>query len=379
MAPTTAHPGQAPDRNAGRPKAERSPALLDLECIQCGARHPVADLPRGCPVCDAAGRNSNMFCRYADEAPLAERVPYPGIPDPDQGPTPLLPWEPNVYVKNEAVLRTGSHKDRFAAVVAAHAQAAGYRAVALGSSGNAGLAMAAYAAEAGLRCTVAAFEWLPETTRRFFTDLGADLRTFDDDRARLRCIRDLADDPETLTVSNITDPVVGSHPLGIEGYKHIAWEIADQVPEDVDHVVVPSSRGDLAWGICLGFWDLHQVTGRPVPKLHLVEPFPRLSAVLDGAAVTDRFPGDHGRLSSIAGSSTTVQAHRAVTLTGGTATVVPDDTADTYYRLLCRRGHVWERSSVTVFAALASLREKGVVRDDSVTVLVATSHFFKGL
>jgi threonine synthase len=339
----------------------------------------VTDLPRGCPACDAAGRNSNVFCRYAETAPLAERLPYRSIPDSGQGPTPLLPWEPNVYVKNEAVHRTGSHKDRFAALVTAHAQAAGYQAVAVGSSGNAGLAVAAHAATAGLRCTVAAFSWLPEATRRLFTDLGADLRTFDDDRDRIRVVRDLADDPETLTVSNITDPVVGSHPLGIEGYKPIAWEIAEQVPGDVDHVVVPSSRGDLAWGIYLGFRDLHQVSGRPVPRLHLVEPFPRLSAVLGGAAVTDRFPGDHGRLYSIAGDSTTVQAHRAVTLSGGTAIVVPDATADAYYRSLCRRGHVWERSSTTVFAALTSLRENGTIRDGSVTVLVATSHFFKGL
>ncbi|GGZ79059.1 hypothetical protein GCM10010389_15820 [Streptomyces echinoruber] len=157
-------------------------------------------------------------------------------------------------------------------------------------------------------------------------------------------------------------------------------EIAEQVPERADHVVVPSSRGDLAWGIHLGFRDLHRLDGRPVPRLHLVEPFLRLSAVLRGTAfLTDHIPGDHGRLSSIAGHGTTVQAHRAVTLSGGTATVVPDAVADAYVNRLCRRGYVWERSSTTVFAALAELRENGTVEAGSTTVLVATSHFFKDL
>jgi threonine synthase len=360
--------------------AKPSPALRGLECIQCAARYPVTDLPRGCPACDRAGRNSNLLCVYDEDASLDERLPYRGVPEFGPGATPLLPWEPGVYVKNEAVHHTGSHKDRFAALVAAHARAAGYRALAVGSSGNAGLAVAAHAAAAGLRCTVAAFSWLPEAARRHLTGFGAEVRTFDDDADRIRCVRDLADDPETLTVTSVTDPVTGSHPLGIEGYKRIAWEIAEQVPAQVDHVVVPSSRGDLAWGIHLGFRDLHRLYGRPVPRLHLVEPFPRLSAVLHGAAsLTDHIPGDHGRLSSIAGHGTTVQAHRAVTLSGGTATVVPDAVADAYFNRLCRRGYVWERSSTTVFAALAALRENGTVEAGSTTVLVATSHLFKDL
>ncbi|GGW75772.1 threonine synthase [Streptomyces caelestis] len=356
-----------------------SPALRALECVQCAARYPVADHPRGCPACDADGRNANLFCVYEEDAALDDRLPYRDLPGFGHGPTPLLPWEDGTYVKNEAAQHTGSHKDRFAAVVTAHARAAGYRGVAVGSSGNAGLAMAAYAAAAGLECTVATFSWLPEQTRRQLTGFGTDLRLFDDDADRMRCIRDLANDPKTLTVSSITDPVVGSHPFGIEGYKRIAWELVEQVPGDIEHVVVPSSRGDLAWGIYLGFRDLHELDGRAVPRLHLVEPFRRLSAVLDGAPLTGRFPGDHGRLVSIAGDSTTVQAHRAVTLSGGTATVVPDAVAEAHFTRLCRRGHVWERSSTTVFAAHESLRGSGAIPAGATTVLVATSHLFKGL
>lgn len=362
-----------------------SPALSALSCLQCEASYPVgeraADLPRGCPSCAAAGRGANLRCVYdASATRPAERSPYLDPPDLGQGGTPLLPlpWWEGVLVKNEAANPTGSHKDRFAAVAVAHAAARGYQRVVIGSSGNAGLAVAAYAASVGLRCEVAAFTWLPESARELLTSLGARVRTFDTDRERIRCVEEAAADPEALTVSNIADPVVGSNCFGIEGYKDIAREIAERAPGPVDHVVVPSSRGDLAWGVHRGFVELTELSGRPLPRMHLTEPFPRLSAVLDGAPVTARFPGDAGRLSSIAGDSATVQARLAVVRSGGTATVVTDEQAETWYQRLLRRGHVWERSSVTVFAAYERLLRDRVIRPGQRTVLLATSHLFKG-
>lgn len=369
----------------GRPTFAPSPALRALRCIQCAATYPVGDgapdLPRGCPSCDAAGRGANLRCVYdASVTRPADLTPYPRVPDLGQGATPLLPlpWWEDVLVKNEAANPTGSHKDRFAAVAVAHAAARGYRRVVIGSSGNAGIALAAYAASVGLECEVAGFSWLPQAARELLTALGARVRTFDEDRDRIRHVEESADDPGALTVSNVADPVVGSNCFGIEGYKDIAREIAERVPDGVDHVVVPSSRGDLAWGIHRGFVELAELRGHPLPRMHLTEPFPRLSAVLDGVPVTGRFPGDAGRLSSIAGDSATVQALLTVEGSGGTATVVTDPQAEVWYQRLLRRGHVWERSSGTVFAAYERLLRDGVVRPGQRTVLIATSHLFKG-
>lgn len=362
------------------PHPKRSAYLEGLRCIQCDERHPVADHPQGCPSCAARGRNSNLFCVYGDAAPAHQRYPYTGVPALGQGETPLLPVDrqPHVWVKNEAANPTGSHKDRFSAFVTAHARASGYRGVVVGSSGNAGLSMAVYAAAAGLRCTVAGFDWLPDRVRTYLTGFGAEVRTFATDRERVALVQELAGEPGTLAVSNVTHPVVGSNCFGIEGYKRISWEIVDQAPEPVRHVILPSSRGDLAWGVHRGFVEVAEQRGLPIPRLHLVEPYPRLSAVLDGASLTDRFPGDFGRLSSIAGDGTTVQAHRAVTCSKGSAVVVSDAVADEWFQRLCRRGHVWERSSVTVFAALDGLRAQGRLGEGEPTVLIATSHLFKG-
>ncbi|WP_052489377.1 PLP-dependent lyase/thiolase [Streptomyces sp. 150FB] len=363
------------------PAAELS--VESLECIRCARRVPVAEHPFGCPSCAAQGQNSNLFCRYApgtDQEPR-RRLPYASVPDLGQGATRMLrlPWLEDVLVKNEAANPTGSHKDRFAAMTAAHARAAGYASVVVASSGNAGIAMAAFAASAGLGALVAGFSWLPGTVRDQLRQLGAEVRTFDTDAERTAWVRRMAEREDVLAVSNIADVVVGSNCLGIEGYKEIAWEMAEQAGGAIDHVVLPSSRGDLAWGVHLGFSELNQMHGVPVPRLHLVEPFPRLAAVLSGTAITSRFTADHGELHSIAGDSTTVQAHAAVTRSAGSAVVVPSATARAWFERAGRHGHTWEISSCAALAAYADLRGRKVITVDERTVLVATSHLFKNL
>jgi threonine synthase len=348
-------------------------ALLvnDLECIRCAQVWPVAEYPYGCPACAEAGRNSNLFCRYDGPG----RLPYAEVPQLGQGDTPLLEfdWLPGVYVKNEAANPTGSHKDRFAASVVAHALALGRERVVIGSSGNAGLSLAAYAAFTELRCAVSGFTYLPDSIRTWVTAFGAELHLFDSDAERTGWVRGTLCDPGTLPVSNLTDPAIGSHVIGIEGYKAVAHEILRETA--VDHVVVPSSRGDLAWGMFLGFRE-----AGVIPRLHLVEPVPRLSAVLAGrAALTDHFDGDAEGQFSISGDTTTVQAHRAVTLSGGTAHVVDGTEATDWAHRIARRGLGLERSSAGVFAVHERLTKSKIIEDGETTALIATSNFYKGL
>jgi threonine synthase len=353
-----------------------------LDCIRCGTCHPVADYPLGCPRCAADGQNSNLSCRYPGGFTTpAQRVPYAEVPGLGQGGTPMitLPWLDGVLVKLEAANPTGSHKDRFAAMLAAHAAASGYSAIVVGSSGNAGLAVAAYAAAAGLDALVAGFSWLPEPLAAQIRQLGAELVTFDTNEQRTAWVRRMAAQHGVLGASSIADVVVGSHPVGIEGYKEIAREIVGQSAGPPGHVIVPSSRGDLAWGLYLGFRDLSELAGVPVPRLHLAEPFPRLAAVLDGAPVSTRFAGDFGDLWSIAGDSTTVQAHAAVTRSGGSAVVVPPASVLRWYERACRHGHAWEKSSCAALAAYASLRDRQVIGVGERAVIIATSHLFKNL
>lgn len=356
--------------------------VQDLECVRCARTVPVADYPSGCPTCAAEAAHSNLFCRYSGRgSDLRQRVPYAEVPDLGQGETRMfgLAWLDNVLVKNEAANPTGSHKDRFAAMAVAHARASGYSSIVIGSSGNAGIAVAAFAASAGLKASVAGFSSLPTLIREQLQHLGAEVRTFDTDEQRTAWVKSAADAHDVFPASNIADVVIGSNCFGIEGYKAIAWEMAEQADGPIDHVIIPSSRGDLAWGIFLGFSEVHELDGFPVPRLHLVEPFPRLAAVLSGTSRTTRFTSDAGELLSIAGDSTTSQAHAAVARSSGSAVVVSSPTARAWFDEACRHGHNWEISSCVTLAAYADLRERQVIDDHEQTVLVTTSHRFKNI
>src|SRR3546814_5383244 len=88
-------------------------------------------------------------------------------------------------------------------------------------------------------------------------------------------------------------------------------------PDLVDAVLVPTSRGDLIWGLFEGFRQLKAADlTTAVPRLFAVEPFARISAVLGGETVTGSFPGTT-KLTSIGGSTVTYQAIEATRLSGG--------------------------------------------------------------
>ena len=83
------------------------------------------------------------------------------------------PGDPRLWWKREDLNRTGSFKDRGAAVLAAVATAAGAERLVLDSSGSAALAGAAAAARTGLPLTVHAPESLPRAKRDALAVMGA--------------------------------------------------------------------------------------------------------------------------------------------------------------------------------------------------------------
>src|SRR5947209_9783738 len=105
---------------------------------------------------DLVGRPPSLW-RYRELLPLpldAEPVTL------GEGMTPLLPCPrlgaelglPNLHVKDESQLPTGSFKSRGMTAAISLAKWLGVKRVALPTAGNAGGAAAAYAARAGLEC-----------------------------------------------------------------------------------------------------------------------------------------------------------------------------------------------------------------------------------
>ena len=360
--------------------------LRGMRCIGCGHEHPVDDYPGGCPDCRQGGSAANLYCTYADTTSTGERLSLQGAISLGEADTPLFPLsatveldDVDVWVKDEAANPTGSHKDRFSSGAVGRAAAAGYRGVVAASSGNAALSVAAYAAGYGLECDLAMSVDVPELIPHWVREMGGRVHLFEGLQQRWDFTAQFVDDPDRLVVTNHTRPVVGCDPYGIDAFKPLAWEIGERWETLPEHVVVPTSRGDLAFGVYLGFAELARQRAVTCPRIHLVEPFPRLAAVREGRSVHDSFPGSAARVPSLGGDTTTVQAWAVLERAGGEPVVVDGQAAVSAQRSLAGCGVPAEAGSAAVLPAARQLRDRGVIGFGESTVLVKTSHPFKGL
>lgn len=363
------------------PKPVRNPNLRGLQCLRCDALYPVTLSHDGCPACKRAGFHVALRASYLPDSADAMPMPYTSGFALGEGQTPLedMPELAQQFdvarlaLKDESRNPTGSHKDRMTAVGVAQALDFDAHTLVLASSGNAAVSAAHYAWAAGLGCEVATYEGMPATYARQLDALGARRYVFADNAGRWAFVRERSQHPGYFALTNYRLPALGSAPLAIEGYKPIALEcVADGgLP---DHIVIPTARGDLAWGIYAGFRDL-MAAGRigRLPRLWLVEPFPRLARVLAGGAINGSYPG-HTAQFSTAGATVTYLQWQAATATGGGAVVVGDDEARAARRLLSSVGVSAELCAAGGLAAVRQLRESNAIAADAHVVLMLTAN-----
>jgi len=172
-----------------------------------------------------------------------------------------------LYLKDEGRNPTGSFKDRKAVINANVAAACGTKCLHCVTSGNAGVATATYAGALGIESKhylVNSRRGL-KLERRRIERLGGEV--FRDDAASEPVFKL----PPGFSEYNCTP---GYDPIGMEGYKVIAWEIWEQLDGHIpDAVVVPVGSGEGLVGIFKGFLELKKV-GRVtnLPKMIAVEP-----------------------------------------------------------------------------------------------------------
>jgi threonine synthase len=185
-------------------------------------------------------------------------------------------------------------------------------------------------------------------------------------------VRRRAEDDGAFALTNYCLPPVGSPVFGVEGYRALAMECANDgcVP---DHVLVPTARGDLLWGIYSGFRDLHAagLIDR-LPRIWVVEPFARLSKVLAGASAQEEFPGGTAQF-SIAGGTVTLQQVHVVRGSRGGAVVADDAQALQGADSLAREGLWVELCAGGTVAALAQLIATRQVHPSEHALLVLTA------
>ncbi len=361
---------------------KRSPSLKGLECLRCNATYPVHLLHEGCPACRSQGHFVSLRAAY-DSGPLLGSVsqPYAQHFTLEEGDTPCKPSRDlaqlagvaQVWIKDESRNPTGSHKDRMSAVGITQALEIGAHTVVLASSGNAALSAAHYARAAGLRCEVACYAGMPKEYVEALDALGAQRFDFADNAGRWAFVSERAAQSGYLALTNHHLPALGSAPLAVEGYKLIAEECLAQgcVPSDV---VVPTARGDLAWGIFAGFQELLKSGGvSKLPKIWIVEPFARLTQVLNGQSLHGNFAGSTAQFST-AGATVTYLQYQAATASGGGAIVVGDDAARIAQAQLAALDISSELCAAAAFAAIQQLIARGALQAQSQVLWLLTSN-----
>lgn len=369
---------------------QRNPRLRGVACIRCYFQSELLDYASGCPACASEGHAANLCCVYdahdAHDGPHGDLpIPYSGVPNLGQGNTPLVAL-PNalskalrtanaitpVRFKMESANPTGSHKDRMAAFGVAHAAALGKTTVIAASSGNAGVAVAAFAATVGLHCEIVVTPECSFWYRALIERHGATLTECANSLARWHYVAERCSDPALYALTNFALPAVGSPAVAIEGYKPIAQElIRDMNGVDIREIFVPVARGDLLWGLYLGFKYLHdQRVIKTIPPLVAVEPFPRLVRVMAGHDYRASFEGKTLQLST-AGSTVTLQAIEAVRRSKGRVEVVADADALLARDELAGAGLCFELCAAGAYEAY---RRAPTKFDNAESIIIATAH-----
>jgi threonine synthase len=304
-----------------------------------------------------------------------------------EGMTPLLRAEElgrqldvgSLFIKDESRNPTWSFKDRLASVAVSAARQLGAKVIATSSSGNAGAAAAAYAARAGLPCVVVTFHGAAGPLMAQMRAYGAMVLSVPTKADRWTLLEAGIRRFRWFPTSPFFGPVVGSNPLGVEGYKTIAYEIAEQMNWMLpDWFALPVCYGDALYGITKGFLEM-KAWGwtKSVPRVVAAEIYGSLSlALTSGADAVPDMPNTHETVAiSISATQSTYQAIDALRRARGVAITVPEPDLVSWQRDLARHEGIYaEASSVAPFSAIAQLRARGIIaRGESVVALVTAS------
>jgi threonine synthase len=378
-------------------------AVIGLRCQRCGSLYPTDHYARDCPACRPAAA-SNLVVAYDDtlRTPRAKPTTAAGrglwrygdvlpVREADavslgEGGSPLHRLDragarvglSQLYGKDESRNPTWSFKDRLACVAVSSAKRMGAGVVVSSSSGNAGAAAAAYAAKAGLPCVVFVFDGAPAAMLTQIEAYGATVVAVEHMADRWTLMEHAVRTYGWFPTSPFFGPVVGSNPFGIEGYKTLAYEIAEQMNWEVpDWCVLPVCYGDALIGMWRGFEDMIAFgwTTR-MPRMVAAEVHGSLGAALaeGGDAPPDMRPNQVTVAVSIEATRSTFQALDVLRRSGGAAVTVGNDEILQWQRALAREeGLFVEASSAAAVAAVERLRRQARIGTQDTVVALLTA------
>jgi threonine synthase len=256
------------------------------------ARYDLEAAARSLTRAALADRNKTMW-RYAEVLPPGPAVTL------GEGMTPLLHAArlgarlglPNLFVKDEGMNPTGSFKARGLSAAVTRARALGARTLAIPTAGNAGGALAAYAARAGLECVIAMPADTPLANVLESRGFGADVRLIDG--LISDCGKFIA---EQVKQHGWFDVSTLKEPYRIEGKKTMGYELWEQMGELPDVILYPTGGGVGLIGMWKAFAEMQQMgwIGQERPRMVAVQAAgcaPVVRAFEQGSSSAEFWPG----------------------------------------------------------------------------------------
>lgn len=354
-------------------------------CVKCQkplwVRYDLDAVRRGFARSDLAGRAATMW-RYRELLPIedAENVVSLG-----ESVTPLLPAPRlaaafgmrELLIKDESRLPTGSFKARGMAMAITKARDFGIARVAAPTAGNAGGAMAAYAARAGMESYVFMPQDTPIINAKECWLAGA--KTFYVNGLINDCGRLVG---EGKIKKGWFDLSTLKEPYRIEGKKTMGLELAEQLDWQLPDVILyPTGGGTGLIGMWKAFAELEHLgwlksSRKPrmiccqsegcAPIVRAFESGQRFAPVFENAATI----ASGVRVPVAVGDFMILDAVRA---SGGTAIAVPEDAIEPWMRqAIALEGLSICPETAICFAALKTLLERGDVNPDDRIVVFNT-------
>ncbi len=371
-----------------------------LECTRCGKEHDSNSVQTVCRDCagvlfaryrldDATKHLSKQILhsrvksmwRYRELLPVKDESNVVTL---GEGFTPILQLKKagastalkRLFMKDDGLIPTGTFKARGMASAISKCKELGVGKVSVATAGNAGAAMSAYAARAGMQAYVFMPIETPAPIRLECEVFGAHVTLVDGS------ISDAGGAIEQERVKNgWMDLSTMKEPYRVEGKKTMGFEIAEQFDWALPDVIVyPTGGGTGIVGMWKAFEELEKlgwISGKK-PRLVSVQPSgcaPVVRAMEEGKEACEPWENPH----TIAGGLQVPKAYgdylilRALRNSHGTAVSVSDGEISRGMKELAKEEGVWIcPEGAATYASLPRLRESGFLERDENVLLYNT-------
>ena len=374
----------------------------DLRCSNCNRSYPISTVINVSPCCNQPllveydhqqtffrknliGREHSIW-RYFEMLPVKDPKNIISL---GEGYTPIRPLKnlsdkygySSILMKDESYNPTGSFKARGISVAISKAKELGIEKFIIPTAGNAGGALAAYCAEAGMECIVIMPAHTPDVFKNECELYGAKLITVKgliNDCAKKA--NEINDKNEYFNISTFKEP------YRLEGKKIMGYEIAEQLNWQLPNAIVyPAGGGTGLIGIWKAFTEMLKLgwIKKPLPKMIAIQadncaPIKAASDDPDNWQ-NNFFPKPtiaHGLAVPFPFGMNLIQK----TLTesnGEVITVTEKEITDGINEIASAEGLFVSPEGSATWKALAHLKQKGTIKDKDNILLLNTASGYK--